>query len=139
MKLQSSKLFIDTSYIIGLYNNKDENHQICLDGYEKAKLYQQFYTTDAILLEIGNTFCSVPFRKEASSIIQNIKVSSNIHVVALTEEYFEKTFDLYKKIADKSWGLIDCFSFVVMNDFKITKALTLDHHFKQAGFTILPF
>ena len=51
MKRQSSSLFIDTSYIIGLYNSKDEDHRICLEGYEISKAYRQFYTTDAILLE----------------------------------------------------------------------------------------
>jgi predicted nucleic acid-binding protein len=33
--------------------------------------------------------------------------------------------------------LTDCISFVVMEDEELTEALTGDHHFEQAGFTIL--
>jgi predicted nucleic acid-binding protein len=39
--------------------------------------------------------------------------------------------------ADKEWGLTDCISFVVMQEQGLTDALTADHHFEQAGFTIL--
>jgi hypothetical protein len=33
--------------------------------------------------------------------------------------------------------MTDCISFVVMNEAGLTEALTADHHFEQAGFTIL--
>lgn len=36
------------------------------------------------------------------------------------------------------WGhLVDCASFVVMQQRRITQALTTDHHFEQAGFVRL--
>jgi hypothetical protein len=38
---------------------------------------------------------------------------------------------------DKEWGLIDCMSFIVMQDRGITEALTADDHFNQAGFKAL--
>ncbi len=31
----------------------------------------------------------------------------------------------------------DCISFVVMQQYGLTEALTADHHFEQAGFTVL--
>lgn len=45
--------------------------------------------------------------------------------------------DLFRRRSDKEWALTDCISFVVMNDEKLAEALTADHHFEQAGFTIL--
>ena len=36
----------------------------------------------------------------------------------------------------KEWGLTDCVSFVVMQEYALTKALTVDHHFEQAGYEI---
>ena len=38
---------------------------------------------------------------------------------------------------DKDWSLTDCISFVVMEDQRITDALTGDRHFEQAGFKAL--
>ena len=37
----------------------------------------------------------------------------------------------------KEWGLIGCASFVVMTERGLTKALTADEHFRQAGFRAL--
>ena len=45
--------------------------------------------------------------------------------------------DLYDSRNDKQWSLTDCISFVVMQDYEITDALTGDHHFEQAGFRAL--
>jgi predicted nucleic acid-binding protein len=38
---------------------------------------------------------------------------------------------------DKEWSLVDCASFVVMQELGITEALTSDHHFEQARFVRL--
>ena len=45
--------------------------------------------------------------------------------------------DLYEARMDKEWGLVDCLSFHVMWDRGLTKALTSDEHFEQAGFVAL--
>jgi predicted nucleic acid-binding protein len=52
-------------------------------------------------------------------------------------EVFDLGVDLYQNRDDKEWSLTDCISFVVMTREGITEALTGDHHFEQAGFSIL--
>jgi len=37
----------------------------------------------------------------------------------------------------KEWSLVDCASFVAMQQRGIFEALTTDHHFEQAGFVRL--
>ena len=44
---------------------------------------------------------------------------------------------LYRDRADKTWGMTDCISFVVMRDHNLSDALTADRHFAQAGFAPL--
>lgn len=58
-------------------------------------------------------------------------------VVSADTELFDRGVMLYTCRADKFWTLTDCISFIVMEDRGIRDALTGDHHFEQAGFTIL--
>jgi len=45
--------------------------------------------------------------------------------------------DVLHAVADKTWGLVDCVSFVVMRDEGISSAFTNDRHFQQGGFRCL--
>jgi predicted nucleic acid-binding protein len=58
-------------------------------------------------------------------------------VVLLTNSLYELAFNLFKQREDKEWGLVDCISFIVMEDRGITDGLTTDIHFQQAGFRAL--
>ena len=49
----------------------------------------------------------------------------------------DAVLDLCENRPDKDWSLTDCISFVVMEGQQIEQALTADHHFRQAGFTVL--
>ena len=46
-------------------------------------------------------------------------------------------WELYSNRLDKDWGMIDCISFVIMQERNLTEAFTSDHHFEQAGFNVL--
>jgi predicted nucleic acid-binding protein len=41
---------------------------------------------------------------------------------------------LYEAGSDKDWSLTDCLSFLVMEQRRVPRALTTDHHFRQAVF-----
>ena len=92
--------------------------------------------TDAVLLEIGNSL-SRNYKERAIEIFEEFFISEEIEIVRLDETLFNQAFELYKSHADKTWGLIDCISFVVMKERNITDALTSDKHFVQAGFRAL--
>lgn len=51
--------------------------------------------------------------------------------------YAQALLKLYEARLDKSWGLTDCISFVVMADQGLTDALSGDLHFRQAGYRAL--
>ncbi|WP_225893949.1 hypothetical protein [Atlanticothrix silvestris] len=48
-----------------------------------------------------------------------------------------RALQLYNERPDKTWGLTDCISFVVMWEQGLTDAVTADIHFVQAGFRAL--
>ena len=54
----------------------------------------------------------------------------------MTPVFADTAFYIVQRL-DKDWSLTDCISFIVMRRRGLTDALTSDHHFEQAGFTIL--
>lgn len=53
-----NKIFADTSYFIALINEKDQYHQKAQDLAE-VYIYHQLITTEAVLLEIGNSLFQI--------------------------------------------------------------------------------
>jgi uncharacterized protein len=128
-------IFIDTLFVVASISPRDQYHSQAvklageLDG-------QPLLVTDAVLLEIGNALAR-SHKVQAAEVIKHFLTSQEIEVVHLTPELFGKAFDLYQAYEDKTWGLTDCISFVVMREAGVTGALTFDRHFEQAGFQVL--
>ncbi len=93
-------------------------------------------TTNIVLLEIGNALAR-NYKREAVQIIKPFRSSDEVTIVELNALVFKKGFEIYEQYDDKSWGLVDCISFVVMRNNDVTDALTSDTHFGQAGFNVL--
>ena len=58
-------------------------------------------------------------------------------LTSISEELYDRAFQLYQERRDKEWGITGCVSFVVMKDRRLTSALTTDVHYQQAGFRAL--
>ncbi len=129
------EIFADTSGWIALVVKSDFSHEKTVEIYRNL-LNQgaDFITHDAILLEVGNGLSSVKARNVAVRLKESIENSSRIKSVSLSQEIIELGWKLYAERPDKEWGIVDCISFVVMERYGITEALTADKHFEQAGF-----
>lgn len=131
-------LFLDTSYVLALFNTRDQWHSVAVEWQQRvASAGSSLVTTELVLVEIGDSLASVNFRSGATKIIRTLLESELVNVVAASSELFEKSFDLYESRADKDWGLTDCSSFIVMTENQLTDALSTDDHFRQAGFNPL--
>jgi uncharacterized protein len=131
----SNRVFIDTLFVIALVNPNDQHHARALELAEEYEGHP-LVVTDAVLLEIGNGLAR-KFKQQAIEVIEQFFASDEIEIVTLTSDLFHRGFSVYKSRQDKEWGLVDCISFEVMRDAGITAALTVDHHFVQAGFYAL--
>jgi uncharacterized protein len=125
-------ILIDTAYVIAAVNRRDKYYS------QAQRLAEELagvplLVTDSILLEVGNALAQ-HFRPEAVAIIEQFLNASEIEIVYTTPEMFAAAFARYKKYTDKTWGLVDCISFEVMESRGIKQALTADRHFEQAGF-----
>lgn len=130
-----TKIFADTWFFVALINKRDQYHQKALELSEEYENYP-LITTDAVFLEVGNAL-SNNYKNEAVELMESFLESDDVEVIRLNPDLFDEALSLYKKHQDKSWGLVDCISFVVMKRYEVTQALTFDRHFIQAGFQAL--
>ena len=133
-----AELFLDTSFAIALSAPGDTHHFQAVQIADRLRNDKtRLVTTRAVFLEIGNALAKQRYREAAVRLLKSLESDSNVIIEPLSEELVRRGFELYSSRLDKDWGLIDCLSFVVMQDRGITEALTTDQHFSQAGFQAL--
>nr|WP_274381941.1 PIN domain-containing protein [Myxacorys almedinensis] len=129
------KVFVDTAAWIALTNADDELHpradQVMNDLLSrKAKLI----TTEFVLLEVADALSTPRLRFNTVQLINRLRQTPILQLIPLSPDLMTNGWMLYSQRLDKSWGLTDCTSFVVMLSEQITEAFTSDRHFEQAGF-----
>jgi predicted nucleic acid-binding protein len=135
---ESSPVFLDTSGWIALLNADDRFHAAANERMRQFGADRRpLVTTDWVLAETGNGLARFPARSRFAEAVEGFRRSKNTRLVRIDDSLFQRAVQLYANVDDKTWGLIDCASFVVMRDAAIPEALTTDHHFTQAGFRTL--
>jgi predicted nucleic acid-binding protein len=134
--MSDDRLFIDTVFVQALLDRNDQWHVAAKALRPLLDRAREVFMTEAILVEIGNAL-STRDRAGAVDFIQGCYESPKIRVIGIDTGRLLKALALYRDRTDKRWGLTDCISFVVMDEFGLTAALTADEHFVQAGFRAL--
>jgi predicted nucleic acid-binding protein len=128
--------FADTSFWVSLLDKREKTHADAL--LLMKKVGDDIVTSELVLIEMLGWFSNegAHLRRLACNFVNAIE-KGPIVVVPHSDELFRRAFDKYERISnDKKWSLVDCASFEIMRDQKITHALALDAHFREAGFTI---
>ena len=135
-----SSLFVDTS---GWANGfvASETYHAQAQQYIRDAWQSRFplITTSYIVAELVSLLQS-PLRIPRNTIFQvvdSIRQSDHIQVIHITLEIDAAAWALCKVRPDKIWSLVDCSSFVVMQQMDLQSALITDQHFEQAGFVRL--
>lgn len=131
-------VFIDTSGWIAVLNADDVLYEpACRRLVELGVERRPLLTTDWILAETGNGLARTGARLRFADAVRRFLASPHCHLVQVDAGLFDRALTLYRQIEDKSWGLVDCASFIVMQEQGIVDAFTSDRHFVQAGFHCL--
>lgn len=134
--MNKNKLFLDTAFIQAILNPKDQYFSKAIQLLPYLKNAREVWVTEAIFLEVGNAL-SCYDRIKVVNFIRQCYQTDNLSVVTISADLFQRALIRYQSRVDKNWGLVDCLSFIVMEDNQITDALTSDVHFIQAGFNAL--
>lgn len=132
------RVFADTSYWIALLNPRDELHQRASTASRDFSS-QQIVTSEMVLTEFLNSFSDYGprLRQAAVKAVVSLRETPQILILPQTSKLFDKALKRYQDMTDKSWSLTDCASFLIMEEERLTGALTHDRHFAQAGFQVL--
>lgn len=132
-----SKIFADTAGWGNLVDPGQPYHKLASHIYRSARQQgHPFITTNYVLTELVALLTS-PLHIQRSAIINfidAIKASPYVQVIHIDPTLDDQAWQLLVQRPDKTWSLVDCASFVVMQREGISEALTTDHHFEQAGF-----
>ena len=134
--MNKDRLFLDTVFIQAILNQDDQYHQTALKLLPRVKKAREVWLTEAILMEVGNAL-SYFNRQKVVDFIRQCYQTNNMRVVNITTELFEQGLMLYGSRLDKTWGLVDCISFTVMQQQGLIDAVTSEQHFIQAEFRAL--
>ncbi len=134
----TNSVFLDTNGWLALLNSTDGLHAEADRVWrELGSLCSRVMLTDWILAETGNGLARTQARGCFVKAVQLISQSSRTELVYIDKSIADRALAMYQHHLDKSWGLVDCASFVVMKENNISQALTSDRHFEQAGFRCL--
>jgi predicted nucleic acid-binding protein len=128
-------VFADAFYFVARLNRHDQHHDRVVAFSRDFRSH--ILTTDWIMMEVADALAESECRSRIRDFILHLRQSAICEVIPASREWLDRAVDLYHQHQDKGWTLTDCVSFVVMRERGVTRALTEDHHFEQAGFTAL--
>ncbi len=128
--------FVDAWFFIGVLDRHDEHYgrvQRLVHRVQQAHLV----THEAVFYEVLAYFSDEGAQSRLRAVEAVRSALVKMEVVQSTTGIFLDALDRYAARPDKEYSLTDCISMIVMEQRGIRHVLTNDHHFTQAGFTIV--
>ncbi|MBI3851214.1 MAG: type II toxin-antitoxin system VapC family toxin [Verrucomicrobia bacterium] len=130
-----SLVLADAFYFVARLNRSHQHHERVVAFSRECR--SRILTTDWVLMEVADALARSECRSRIRDFILHLRQAPGCEVIPASRELLDRAVKLYDQHTDKEWTLTDCVSFVVMRERGVTHALTEDHHFEQAGFTVL--
>ena len=132
-------MFLDSTYLIALIHERDQFHRRALYWQSIVEASRRsLLTTEFCLVEVADVLSNRGFGALAQALLSDLRNSPLVTIEKCSAALFDRGLMLHRERDDKKWGLTDCISFLVMEDYEVLEALTFDHHFEQAGKVALP-
>ena len=127
--------FLDTSGLFTIFAKPDPAHLPAIEWLARARTAKaSAVTTDYILDETATLLKSRGRPDLISALFNLISPGSALRVEWICRERFEAARQFLLRHYDHDYSFTDCTSFVVMRELQVTRVLTTDKHFREAGF-----
>ena len=128
-------MLVDTSGWLCILDERDERHRTAVDLFNSSRT---LITHSYIIAELVPLCQSRRFsRIRTLNFLDELVSDPTIEILWLDVTLTRQGINLLASREDKRWSLCDAVSFIIMNRYGISDALTTDHHFEQAGFVRL--
>jgi len=136
--MASHEIFVDTSGLYALIERKDSQHIAARKAVAKlVRAGKILVVTDYIVAETLNLANARSGAHVAIRVMDLLEQSAGIRIEWVGSTRFDATKAFFRKHSDHGYSFTDCTSFLVMRELRLTKALTSDGHFTEAGFKAL--
>jgi predicted nucleic acid-binding protein len=132
-------IFVDTGAFLGWFCPNDQHHDAaCKSWADLNARPQKLVTSNFVIDETITLLGRRTSHQYAADRAEDIFSSNVLHIIQTEERHQAVAVALFRKFADQSISFTDCVSFAMMAELEISEAFTFDHHFRIAGFTVLP-
>lgn len=131
-------VFADAGYWIAMTDAQDSLRSTARRVTSELGEFR-IITSEMVLVEFLNHFArgGEDARSSAVDTIRKLRDNDNVLIVEQTGSLFARAVGFYESRSDQRWSLIDCSSFVLMEERGIQDALAHDIDFVQAGFNAM--
>jgi predicted nucleic acid-binding protein len=135
----AAEVFVDTGAWFGVVHPRDPDHRACVLALkETVQRGSKTVTTNLVLAETHALLLNRVNRFVALRFLQRVRVPRLLVVDSHDELEHRARTDWIERFHDQAFSLADAVSFAVMAERGIEEALTLDRHFRTAGFRTRP-
>jgi uncharacterized protein len=130
-------VFADTAALFALLDSAERDHEAAVSAWREFLEFDAILvTTNYILLEAA----AVIQRRLGLAALRAFhdEIAPQLEVVWIDEELHRSGIEAVLIAGRRDLGVVDCTSFRVMRNRDIAVAFTLDSHFREQGFTVVP-
>jgi predicted nucleic acid-binding protein len=129
-------LFVDTSAWLDYVDSRSGSHRDLVPIIRGQP--GPFVTTTYVLAELAVLTLSRFGHPAAATLGERLRRDPRVRVEHPTSAEEDEAWQLFLNRPDKTYSLTDCLSFTIMRRLGLDTAVTLDEHFRQEGFAVLP-
>jgi predicted nucleic acid-binding protein len=136
LQVPRNAVFVDTSAWVAMLDRSEASH-LAVAAFlreQRALLVTSDYVVDETLtflrLRVGTPI--------ALQFGESLLADDGIAFVRLAEADWKQAWVLFRRYSEHDFSFTDCTSFALMKRLGLSRALTLDGHFRVMGFQMLP-
>ena len=123
-------IFIDASFYVSLLRENDSNHHNAIAQWRKLGPYEKKMTSQAVLGEVATVGSQRYDKRLTIDFIEEVQ-AGNTAIILESTTVVDRTWEIFKKIKSKNVSWVDCYSWAIIEFYKIERILTFDKDFQR--------